>query len=454
MGGAAAVDFEKMSCPNCGEGPGCLSLDDIESMVSCERCGYVLAESLVSTTGSLNLTYNLGGGRHGFIVKLDQADKDIAKTLNILEKHSSFGHRRGGLGIRSGAKWGGEGVVNTNSSAREVTAFPLRSLREKLGLPPNLIHEVQCLFRELEVPEPLNSSLQQQASTSAMKAEGPKKPGFGGAGLVPRTEEAFVKKFGLRAYSKGDIEVLVGACVYLASRKLHFPLLLENVAEAINTAAIYLRDVSTRLQGIMQLSLPCLDMQELLMKSIGTLKNEGVLTEEFDSSLVLKEFKQRSASLLRFCESKLLTTGKRPLPAIAAILYKSINSEADGEVPLHKISAALKCNTHTCASRAKDIEKALNDPDSYGVCGKRKLEDKLELAVEKRLAAWKDRFPDIDIPDLAISSSSVPAPEDKKVEGGRKGEEEEEAHVGEVDDNEINMYVHKPTILAHVVQRI
>ena len=155
---------------------------------------------------------------------------------------------------------------------------------------------------------------------------------------------------------------------------------------------------------------------------------------------------------MRFCERKFLTTGKKPLPVIAAIIFQSINREADVEVPLHKISATLKCNAHTCETRVKEIEKALNDPDNYGVCGKRKLEDKLELAVEKRLAAWKERFPDIGIPDLAVSSS-VLAPEDKKAEGGRK-DDDDEGHVGEVDDSEIDMYLSKPTILTHVVQRI
>ena len=69
-----------MACPKCGS-RGSLHLDSVQSMVSCESCGFVLAESLVNTKVSSNLTFDPEGGSHGYILKTENANMNIAARI-------------------------------------------------------------------------------------------------------------------------------------------------------------------------------------------------------------------------------------------------------------------------------------------------------------------------------------------------------------------------------------
>ena len=119
----AGFDYERMSCPSCGAPPGALQMDLQQSMVSCKECGHVLAENVV-TTGASNLTFDVQGGRHGYLVKSDQANANHAGSLNNAAKQGGkFGGGYFGGYLRSSSR-----ASKSDSSIDAVLARPLRSI--------------------------------------------------------------------------------------------------------------------------------------------------------------------------------------------------------------------------------------------------------------------------------------------------------------------------------------
>ena len=216
----------------------------------------------------------------------------------------------------------------------------------------------------------------------------------------------------MKGYNKTDIDILVGACVYAASRKLHVPILLADVAMAINCKEHTLFGVSTKLQSTMKLELPALDLQELLLKSIGILKNAGVAMEGHSkTSAFMKGLKRRSISLLKFCESKFLTTGKKPLPVVAAIIFKCLKctrredyTEDLEDLTLDQVGEALSCSSNTAEYRVKDIQSCLDDLKSELVekpLSTLPLLPDLECSGKqgRRVVVWEDTT---EIPDAYV----------------------------------------------------
>ena len=404
----AGFDYERMSCPSCGATPGALQMDPQQSMVSCKECGHVLAENVV-TTGASNLTFDVQGGRHGYLVKSVQAHANLAGSLNNMAKQ---GGKFGG-GHFGGYRRSSSHASKLDSSIDAVLARPLRSLTEKLKLPWKVQHEIRCLFGELAVSEKLLTTVETKSpppkalpSTSSpaktkrssprlakadeanedgdietdvedgegTRRRGKKKrarrsskraDGDPGPSATPLATPERREKGALKDYSHQDVNILAGACVYAACRMHHVPVLLEEIAEATNCTHNILYHTSSKMQRTMSLILPPFDLQAFLVKCIGLVKEAKVMGDKPSANGDFQKIlRARSEALLRFCESKYITTGRKLVPMVSAIIFKAITSfglAACEHVTLGQITSCLRCSLNTAEHRVKDIQTCLRD---------------------------------------------------------------------------------------------
>ena len=405
-----SLDYDSMACPKCGS-RGSLHLDSVQSMVSCESCGFVLAESLVNTKVSSNLTFDPEGGSHGYILKTENANMNIAASLNNSQRHSKACYRAAVPKVKSAE------LSATDVSVERVTREPLNEIKQKLMLPPKVVYEAKCLFKELEISEVLlasppasPASKKRSKLTMAKSVKKPKSPvkverdarggvlvggvkkevgedrvgskrvGTQVAVVSPPTSpsksasQVLLKKLGFRGYSKSDVNILVGACVYAACRKLRVAILQEEISEAINCNQKTLNTVCIRLQKELELVLPAFNLSELLLRAISTLKVGGVMGKRGGSVHFVTQLRHCCMTLLKFCEGKYLTTGKKPMPMVAAVIHRSLETLRDDEgtfpgVTLARVSSLLGCSAITAESRSREISTHL-------LALKRELSDK------------------------------------------------------------------------------
>jgi len=311
------------ACPKCGE-VDTLRLEMSKGLTYCSSCGFVVNESVI-TTGTANLTWDQNTLRcHGTVVKEGQTGNEVALQQMVFASGMAG---RGGM-YRS---WLSLPASQKNQVNADVLKGPLERLASKLRLNHQVKHEALCLFEQ----------------------------------LAPKDEALSV--------SEADKTVLVGACVYAACRIHHFALFLKEIAEAINCTDRELYQATKVLQQEFGLQLPAFDLNELLAKCLVLLRDMRVVRREDYKTILSK-----GESLINFCHTKYIITGRKPIPIVSAVIFlvlKDLDFRAKllgertrlREVEVKDITDVLEqeyqnaISRHTVGERVKDIRDRFND---------------------------------------------------------------------------------------------
>mmetsp|Transcript_9695 Transcript_9695/g.18246 ORF Transcript_9695/g.18246 Transcript_9695/m.18246 type:complete len:486 (-) Transcript_9695:100-1557(-) len=152
-----------------------------------------------------------------------------------------------------------------------------------------------------------------------------------------------------------NLNVLLGGCIYCSCRLNHFPCLLDHIADMIPCKKKELSDVARMVQETLQLKLPAHNLSEWLRKTLIILNDSENVALKMSSSQCAS-----AQSLLRFCDSSFITTGRKGLPIIVAVIYLSLKDK--GDQSLEEVAEVLQNvmhNTfsfHTVKQRVQDIE--------------------------------------------------------------------------------------------------
>ncbi|KAG0591148.1 hypothetical protein KC19_1G153700 [Ceratodon purpureus] len=111
------------------------------------------------------------------------------------------------------------------------------------------------------------------------------------------------------------IEVLVGACIYVAIRQSRLPLTLVEVASSVDCGIVELGRMYRRVLESLELELPETDPFVFMERAISSL----ALSKGIDRDLTRVMSKQGSL-LLECSQQWFIITGRRPLPVVAAVL--------------------------------------------------------------------------------------------------------------------------------------
>lgn len=111
------------------------------------------------------------------------------------------------------------------------------------------------------------------------------------------------------------IEVLVGACIYVAIRQSRLPLTLVEVASSVDCGIVELGRMYRRVLESLELELPETDSLVFLERAISSLAHSKGIDRDLTRSM------SKQGSLLLECSQQwFIITGRRPLPVVAAVL--------------------------------------------------------------------------------------------------------------------------------------
>jgi len=381
-----SAEYDTLPCPACKAKPGCLELNETMSMIVCSQCGAVVQENIVAS-GDANLqwdTYKHGWRPHGVVVKSSQSGADVARAMLYLDKQQRSPFTNFNFVSGSESRKGGQEPFS--SEGTDICRVPLANLASKLKLPENARYEAECLFNDVfsktEIHEdfatPSGSGLDGNPPGSSKELAVVASPdgkgeessrSAGGAStstaLVPCSPPPpppVESDDPPPNISTQEVEILVGACVYAACRMQHIPLLLEDIAGAINCDKNVLYHMSKEMRDTMGLELPVLDLQQLLKASLASLQQE-YSREVLDVSALLVP----CTSLLKFCNSQYISDGKHPMGLMAAIIHvvtknvflcpttESCTSVVGRVFSVEEIAQALRCKASTTNSRIAEI---------------------------------------------------------------------------------------------------
>ncbi|KAG6550740.1 hypothetical protein Mapa_007644 [Marchantia paleacea] len=111
------------------------------------------------------------------------------------------------------------------------------------------------------------------------------------------------------------VDVLVAACVYIIIRQSQLPLTIPEVADCVNCDVVELGRMYNRVLQKLNISVPHVDLSIFLERALSTLP---ALTKQ--SRDTLRIVTRQGKMLLTNAVQWFITTGRRPLPVIAAVL--------------------------------------------------------------------------------------------------------------------------------------
>eukprot|EP00249_Psilotum_nudum_P019560 c27316_g1_i2 orf=207-1946(+) len=151
------------------------------------------------------------------------------------------------------------------------------------------------------------------------------------------------------------IDVLVGACIYITARQNRLPLSKVEVAEVVGCDVGELGRMFNRVLDVMDLTLPDVDPHIFLQRTISTFPPFAKLEKDMSQKL-----SRQGRLLLYFAHQRFITTGRHPLPVIAAVLM--IVAEANQvKVGLDELSKELHIHNYTARLRLKELQESLID---------------------------------------------------------------------------------------------
>lgn len=149
------------------------------------------------------------------------------------------------------------------------------------------------------------------------------------------------------------IEVLVGACIYVAIRQSRLPLTLVEVASSVDCGVAELGRMYRRVLESLELELPETDPLVFMERAMSSL----ALSKGINRDLARAMSKQGSL-LLECSQQWFIITGRRPLPVVAAVL--ALVAEAN-QVKLDFDDVVREVYTHprTSKMRLTELKEAL-----------------------------------------------------------------------------------------------
>lgn len=149
------------------------------------------------------------------------------------------------------------------------------------------------------------------------------------------------------------LDILIGACIYVTVRQSHLPLTIVEVAVIINCDVSELGRMYNRVIKYLDIKLPDVDLFIFLERAISSFPAFSDIDVEKKSRMM-----KYGRLLLQCAFQWFLTTGRRPVPIVAAILafLAEVN---EVNIGLEDLSKELNVPAHTCKLRYKELKESL-----------------------------------------------------------------------------------------------
>lgn len=149
------------------------------------------------------------------------------------------------------------------------------------------------------------------------------------------------------------LDILIGACIYVTVRQSHLPLTIVEVAVVINCDVGELGRMYNRVIKYLDIKLPDVDLFIFLERAISSFPAFSDIDVEKKSRMM-----KHGRLLLQCAFQWFLTTGRRPVPIVAAILafLAEVN---EVNIGLEDLSKELNVPAHTSKLRHKELQESL-----------------------------------------------------------------------------------------------
>uniref|UniRef100_A0A0D9XA58 TFIIB-type domain-containing protein n=1 Tax=Leersia perrieri TaxID=77586 RepID=A0A0D9XA58_9ORYZ len=153
------------------------------------------------------------------------------------------------------------------------------------------------------------------------------------------------------------LPALASACAFLVARSRRLPLSLSEAAETAYCGVAPLADLVSRIASHLELQpLPLFDYAAALERAV---RNSPTLTSSDDGRERIEVILSQSRFLLRCASKWSLTTGRYPLPLIAAVVAFAAEVNGVPSVTVENIARDLSARLHTSLRRYKELVDAL-----------------------------------------------------------------------------------------------
>ncbi|KAH9532897.1 hypothetical protein CY35_18G023700 [Sphagnum magellanicum] len=149
------------------------------------------------------------------------------------------------------------------------------------------------------------------------------------------------------------IEILVGACIYIAIRQSQLPLTLLEVAATVDCNVVELAQMYQRVLKALEIDLPDTDLVVFLDRAISTLSTVKKLGKD-----MTRQLSKQGGLLLECAREWFISTGRRPLPVVAAVLALVLDANQI-DVNFDEVVRELYSNNETSKARLKELQEAL-----------------------------------------------------------------------------------------------
>ena len=160
------------------------------------------------------------------------------------------------------------------------------------------------------------------------------------------------------------IELLVAACAYAVCRMKHLPLTLPEVASTVNTTTHGLGVVYVKLCRHLNLQIPPVDMYAHLKRVVSSFETlvvgpDGKPKQGPQVATLKAKILLDCKTLLGFCRSRSLITGRQPMAIASAVLFLVARAHGSREVTLRDICNEMHCAITTSQERKAEISQEL-----------------------------------------------------------------------------------------------
>ncbi|KAH8934288.1 hypothetical protein BDL97_18G074900 [Sphagnum fallax] len=146
------------------------------------------------------------------------------------------------------------------------------------------------------------------------------------------------------------IEILVGACIYIAIRQSQLPLTL--LEATVDCNVVELAQMYQRVLKALEIDLPDTDLVVFLDRAISTLSTVKLGKD------MTRQLSKQGGLLLECAREWFISTGRRPLPVVAAVLALILDANQI-DVNFDEVVRELYSNNETSKARLKELQEAL-----------------------------------------------------------------------------------------------
>lgn len=155
-------------------------------------------------------------------------------------------------------------------------------------------------------------------------------------------------------YGQGQwFPILIGACAYIVMRKDQKMLPIGEVADTVGCDVHELGRMISRVVDFVDLKLPEFDIVNAFERAIKSIPSFGGVSEE-----LVERMLQQGVFLVQCLIKWFVTTGRRPMPVVAAVLV-FVAELNQVEVKIEDVAMELHVVTGTCRRRYKELLERL-----------------------------------------------------------------------------------------------